>query len=124
VAKLQVSGLCGVRVSGKYLHRGTPRPLTWVFVLFWCASPFSLRYGSRAALHPTRQGSVSAHADDRTPRRFDSSFSGGESGRLRYGRCTCRRWFGEHCARRSGLLADGVRRGLHLGVLRAVELTS
>ncbi len=45
VAKQQASGLRGVRVSGKYLHRRTPRPLTWVLVLLRCASPFFRRCG-------------------------------------------------------------------------------
>jgi hypothetical protein len=41
VAKLQVSGLCRVRVRGKYLHGGCSSRLSWAFMLSRCASPSS-----------------------------------------------------------------------------------
>jgi hypothetical protein len=50
VAKTQLSGLCGVRVSGKYLRRVYSRSLTWSFMRLRCASPFIRRCG-RAAIY-------------------------------------------------------------------------
>jgi hypothetical protein len=69
-AKPQVSGLRGVRVSGKYLHPRMFRALTRAFMLLRCASPFSLP-GKRRDSHPVRQRTVSAHADGRS---FDAMY--------------------------------------------------
>ena len=56
VAKPQLSGLHGVRVSGKYLHRRTLGSLTWVFMFLRCASPFSRRCGRVTIRVPARRG--------------------------------------------------------------------
>ena len=45
VAKSQVSGLGGVRVAVSSSTDEMPSPLIWAFMLLWCASPFSCRYG-------------------------------------------------------------------------------
>jgi hypothetical protein len=76
-AKSQVSGLRRVRVSGEYLHRRTPRLLSWAFVLLRCASPYLCRYGeeSRSVSRSRRRSgrrpllSMSAMRYDRVLRR-------------------------------------------------------
>ena len=44
-ANSPVSGLCGVRVSSKYLHRTHARSLTAAFMILRCASPVFRRRG-------------------------------------------------------------------------------
>jgi hypothetical protein len=47
------------------LHRRVPRPLSWAFVCFWCASPFSSRYGSWAVSYRLARGWCPLVADER-----------------------------------------------------------